>query len=106
VQATEEGAGLVHSRRRFLFGGSVRLRYDAERGMRKARLEPACLAVQGTVCRSCSEHCEPGAIRIKLLPAGRSIPLIDDARCNACGECVRVCPAQAMSLRIVEEAAA
>jgi ferredoxin-type protein NapF len=62
--------------------------------------------VQGTVCRTCSEHCEPGAIRFRLLPAGRAIPLVDEARCNACGECLRVCPVQAMSLQAVAGAAA
>jgi ferredoxin-type protein NapF len=62
--------------------------------------------VQGTVCRTCSEHCEPGAIRFGLLPAGRAIPLIDEARCNACGDCLRVCPVQAMSLQAVAGAAA
>jgi ferredoxin-type protein NapF len=62
--------------------------------------------VRGTVCRTCGEHCEPGAIRFRLLPAGRSIPLIDDARCNACGDCLRVCPVQAVSLQAAAEAAA
>ena len=74
--------------------------------VRKARVEPNCLATKGVVCRTCSEHCEPRAIRFGLLPAGRAIPLIDDARRNACGDCVRVCPAQALALRMVAEAAA
>lgn len=72
---------------------------------RLARVGDACLAERGTVCRSCEEHCEPQAIRFQLLSGGRSRPVILDARCNACGECVRVCPAQAMALRVVEIAA-
>jgi ferredoxin-type protein NapF len=96
----------MYSRRRFLTGGRDFRDPDGGARARKARLEPHCLAVQGTVCRTCGEHCEPGAIRFKLMPAGKSLPLIDDARCNACGECVRVCPAQAMALRVVAEAAA
>jgi len=74
--------------------------------VRKARIDGKCLAERGIVCRSCSEHCDPLAIRFQLLPAGRSLPLIDDARCNACGECVRVCPSQALSLRVLESASA
>lgn len=73
---------------------------------RRARVSGDCLAARGVVCRSCGEHCEPQAIRFQLLPAGKSPPLIDDARCDACGECVRVCPAQALSLQVVETAAA
>ena len=73
---------------------------------RRARVSGDCLAGRGVVCRSCSEHCEPHAIRFQLLPAGKSLPLIDDARCDACGECVRVCPSRALSLQVVETAAA
>jgi Fe-S-cluster-containing hydrogenase component 2 len=106
VGEPDKGTGAVHSRRRFLFGGGGGSRVEVEEGARKARVEPRCMAVQGVVCRTCEEHCEPGAIRFKLLPAGRSIPLINDARCNACGDCVRVCPAQAMALRVVAAEAA
>jgi ferredoxin-type protein NapF len=94
----------MYSRRQFLTGGRDNPPPDVGSGARRARLGPRCLAVQGTVCRTCGEHCEPGAIRFKLLPAGKSLPLIDDARCDACGECVRVCPVQAMALRVVEAA--
>lgn len=64
-----------------------------------AKLETGCLALRGIVCRSCAEHCEPGAIRLRPLPAGRALPVIDEARCTGCGECARVCPAQAIVLR-------
>ncbi len=73
---------------------------------RRARVSGKCLAARGTVCRTCGEHCEPQAIRFRLLPAGRSLPIIADERCDACGECVRVCPAQAMSLQVVQALAA
>ena len=73
---------------------------------RSARVSGNCLAARGTFCRSCGEQCEPKAMRFQLLPGGRSLPLIDDERCNACGDCVRVCPAQALSLQVVETAAA
>jgi ferredoxin-type protein NapF len=91
------------SRRRFLMLGDPA---PAAGLARRARVSASCLAARGTFCRSCAEHCEPRAIRFELLPAGRSLPHIDDALCNACGECVRVCPAQAMALRVVEARAA
>jgi Fe-S-cluster-containing hydrogenase component 2 len=106
VQKQNKGMGLVHSRRRFLFGGRAEPSLEVAGSARKARVEPNCLATRGIVCRTCSEHCEPGAIRFGLLAGGRSIPLIDDARCNACGDCVRVCPAQAMAIRVVAESVA
>jgi ferredoxin-type protein NapF len=68
----------------------------------KARVSARCLALRGIVCRSCTEHCEPRAIRFRLLPAGSSEPLIAGERCDGCGECVRVCPAQALALRSPE----
>jgi ferredoxin-type protein NapF len=65
---------------------------------RKARVSLECFALRGIVCRSCAEHCAPQAIRFRLLPAGRSQPLIADERCDACGECLRICPARALAL--------
>lgn len=97
--------GVSQTRRRFLLLGdpspAAGVRYE-----RKARVSDRCFAQRAILCRSCGEHCEPQAIRFRLSPGGRSLPVIDDDRCNACNECVRVCPAQAVSLRVVELATA
>lgn len=61
------------------------------------------MAAGGVFCRACDEHCEPRAVRFELLPAGRSLPFVIAERCNGCGECARVCPAQAIALGPVQE---
>jgi ferredoxin-type protein NapF len=71
---------------------------------RTARISLRCMAMRGILCRACDEHCEPRAVRFELLPAGRSVPSINDDLCNGCGECARVCPAQAIALEPREEA--
>ena len=72
----------------------------------RAVVADSCLAAKGVVCRACGDHCETGAIRFRLAPAGRSFALVDAGRCNGCGGCVRVCPAQAIAMKIIQAAEA
>ncbi len=67
-----------------------------------------CLAVQGTVCRSCEENCEEAAIRFRLGLNGKSYPLIDADECNGCGFCFAPCPTGAIAIEVkhMEEAQA
>lgn len=58
-----------------------------------------CLAVQGTVCRTCGDVCDSGAIAFRLARGGRSYPELDQSRCNGCGACVGLCPVGAVSLQ-------
>lgn len=60
---------------------------------------PACLALNGVVCRVCAEHCESHAIRFRLAPGGVAVPLLRAERCDGCGACVKVCPASAIALQ-------
>lgn len=60
---------------------------------------PACLALNGVVCRVCAEHCERHAIRFRLAPGGVAVPLVRAERCDGCGACVKVCPASAIALQ-------
>jgi len=65
-----------------------------------------CLAANGVVCRACSDSCETGAIRFRLAPAGRSFAQVDLSRCNGCGDCLRICPAQAIAMKVPQAAEA
>ncbi len=66
-----------------------------------ARITASCLSFRGTSCRLCEEHCEPRAIRFRPLPGGRALPEVDIAACTACGACLAVCPAEAVTIRRV-----
>jgi ferredoxin-type protein NapF len=59
----------------------------------------ACLPRRGVHCRSCSEHCETGAIRFSLWPRHAALPGIETSLCTGCGKCAAVCPAQAISMQ-------
>ncbi len=87
-----------------MFGAAPAARAPAD--LRKARINLRCIAMGGVFCRACDEHCEPRAVRFELLPAGRSLPRVDEERCNGCGECARVCPAQAIALEPLVETTA
>ncbi|WP_271672609.1 4Fe-4S dicluster domain-containing protein [Bradyrhizobium sp. CCBAU 51627] len=56
----------------------------------------ACVERHGVVCRRCVEACERSAIRI-LAREGLGA-VIDDAACTGCGDCIPVCPVEAIAL--------
>lgn len=64
----------------------------------KASFKQHCLSVNGIVCRACSDTCDQGAIRFRLHLAGRATPRLDQNLCNACGSCISVCPANAITM--------
>jgi len=56
-----------------------------------------CLSYNGITCRACSDSCEAGAIRFRLMTGGRDVPLLDPSDCTGCGTCLSVCPVSAIS---------
>ena len=54
-----------------------------------------CLAWNKTICRSCADVCNDKAIQF----TGMFNPEIDPGACTACGFCIGVCPAYAITLR-------
>ena len=86
--------------RRALFGRAARTHSPRIQGPLVAVLGGGCLAVQGIACGTCSDPCEPGALKVRPLPGGRAIPLIDAAACTGCGDCLNVCPVGALNLAL------
>lgn len=68
----------------------------------KAFINEQCFAAQGIACRSCGEVCETQAIKIEMKLGGISELSVNTADCNGCGECVHVCPAQAIEIQKVD----
>lgn len=64
----------------------------------RASIATSCLALRGTVCRSCGEHCPAGAIRFRPLTGGRQQPQVDGQRCTGCGACFGACPVRAITI--------
>jgi len=66
----------------------------------EVRVLARCLAVRGTICRSCEEICEEEAISFRLGLNGKSYPMIDADECNGCGFCVAPCPTKAIAIQV------
>ena len=69
-----------------------------------ARIDNACLALHGVMCRSCDDLCDSGALRFHPQPGGLSQPAIEAELCSGCGACVSPCPVQAVTMQAGPEA--
>lgn len=83
---------MSHTRRDFLFGRAARPQEPL------ARIGEGCLEQAGIVCQACRDTCLPRAVRFLPLAGGIAVPVVDEARCTGCGECVEVCPGHAITL--------
>lgn len=59
-----------------------------------------CLSMNATICRSCGEACDDGAIEFKLETGGIAEPILDYDQCTGCGACFAVCPVRVIELRV------
>ncbi len=66
-----------------------------------AVIGPACLALNGVLCRLCGASCESAAISFRLVVGGGAVARIDTAACTGCGACVTSCPSHAIAIREV-----
>lgn len=62
----------------------------------------ACLPKLGVSCQSCKDACEWEAISFPMLSRLPS-PVINEQVCLACGECVSLCPTDALSILPLQE---
>ena len=84
--------------RRDLFRTALR-RAASELETPSIEINASCLALRGISCRSCEDVCEPRSLRFKPQAGGVFSPQIDVDLCTACGDCVPVCPANAIQIR-------
>lgn len=65
---------------------------------RIATVSSECLLARGIECRSCTDMCEPSALRfdLRIRPVGGIALDIDS--CTGCGACVAGCPVAAISI--------
>jgi len=63
-----------------------------------ARTGDRCFSERGVICRSCGEVCEMEAIRFQQVVGGITHVIMDVDACNGCGECVSICPADAITI--------
>ena len=68
-----------------------------------ARVLGTCFELHGVVCGNCRDACGVRAVRFLALGAGTAKPVIDPARCDGCGECMRACPASAIQMTARDE---
>ncbi|HEY0183560.1 MAG TPA: 4Fe-4S dicluster domain-containing protein [Rhodopila sp.] len=59
----------------------------------------ACFATRGIVCQICADHCSAQAIHFRPRRGNVPEPLLEQARCTGCGDCVSICPADAIGSR-------
>lgn len=87
------------SRRAFLLRGQA-----PDPSQPSVALAATCFAFHGIHCESCRDTCEAGALRFMLQQGASPRPVFDAERCTRCGECARVCPANAIKVAPREDA--
>lgn len=68
-----------------------------------AEISTGCLSSQGVECRSCGDVCATAAINFRPKLGGVAEPILDQAACTGCGECIGVCPVNALSVELPRE---
>lgn len=64
-----------------------------------AYINNRCFARRGVLCQSCGEICETSAIQFRHAVGGNTYIYINTSDCTGCGECVSLCPADAITMK-------
>lgn len=64
----------------------------------RLQIGPSCLAERRIECRVCGDACGAGALRFPPRAGAVAAPVLDAARCTACGDCQARCPAGALTV--------
>ena len=88
------------SRRAFITAGISRIAGRNGKEPGQAAISRRCFGYHGVVCRECGDSCEPAAITFRYLNGPTPVPVVAADRCTGCGECVAVCPVQAIDMRM------
>lgn len=67
-----------------------------------ARIGSACVEPSGVMCRRCGDECDVRAISFRPLGGGKTQARVDAEICTGCGQCLSVCPVQAIDMIPVE----
>jgi ferredoxin-type protein NapF len=78
------------TRRSLLFGQA--------KAQPRAVIADHCLARQFVHCQSCGDACSEQAIEFRPRVGEPPLPTISAARCTGCGDCLSVCPVDALTL--------
>jgi ferredoxin-type protein NapF len=81
--------------------GAIQINADNQQTpwSQSAVINQTCFSQRGIVCRSCGEVCEMRAIRFKLAVGGVALVELNSSDCTGCGECVAICPANAIQIK-------
>jgi ferredoxin-type protein NapF len=91
----------VNLSRREILTGSFRAKAPSY----VAVIGDGCLATKGVVCQLCRDACPVAAIHFVPRLGGPFLPEIVAKACTGCGECAAICPASAIGLKHLAEAA-
>lgn len=65
----------------------------------RVQVDARCLNRRGVECRVCGDACDARALRFVPARGGMAQLKVDSAACTGCGDCVAVCPVDAITLR-------
>jgi len=76
----------------------------SENAPQRLSLTDQCLAANGVTCECCRDACDTGALRFVPYRGSVQKPVLDPGLCTSCGECVKVCPQNAIRISVTEPA--